>query len=178
MQKSEKPVLPTRKTRPGGFFRLSIHRAGLDQPWSSPGRASSIGYPAAMKHTDIFSTAQVNQLLVLPYLLSTLFCSVDLTCKSFSASLSFKIDSVVIVLSSRQWFIAMFSFFSARLVGLRQPILFDSEGLSVVFQVSPYHAFSRGARPDLTPRVAWNFLSPWSTGPLFSSVSTRALHLS
>ena len=32
MQKPEKPVLPTRKTHPGGFFGLNIHRAGLDQP--------------------------------------------------------------------------------------------------------------------------------------------------
>ena len=32
-EKPEKPVLLTQKTRPGGFFGLSVHRAGLDQPW-------------------------------------------------------------------------------------------------------------------------------------------------
>ena len=37
MQKPKKPVLPTRKTRPGGFFGLSVHRAGLDQPWARLG---------------------------------------------------------------------------------------------------------------------------------------------
>ena len=34
-KKPEKPILPIRKTRPGGFFGLSVHRAGLDQPWRS-----------------------------------------------------------------------------------------------------------------------------------------------
>ena len=31
--KPEKPILPTRNPPPGRFFGLSVHRAGLDQPW-------------------------------------------------------------------------------------------------------------------------------------------------